>query len=668
MSSAAAPILYLAMFPSEIWLACWAVCSARQLRRLSLSVNTIDLTRGDWIANVHKLHRAAVRLERIADGSRVRMVRSWTFAANRNLVSQSRFYSHITNIGMVDAMYERVVAAFSSTLGRYQHLRSLIIRDLLIDRPFRNTLVSLPMLEELTLQNCDIRARDGVLLNLKKFSMSSPGTSKESLELVSPVRLQILRIDGRGDTIPLMTGFGAQRSSHLSQLFLDTIFDLNPFLHFLTQCPRLEGLSVGYFSHGSTSFPSHICPETVPLLQRIDAPLDFVRALTPNRPVRDVIVRCRPGYSESLSAEVLTLAVLDISNASVPVRSLALPSTYATLVSLNTMSSLLPGLTSLSMEIHCEERIMRKQRGCCFSNRKLWTPEVDTRVPDICDADAFNSLPPEEVSDTEEEQPSPAVHVTLKTHKTMPDSVLLHEILSWICSGLVSLPAEIEVLRFPVRSYFSESTELSEGHQHQVIAALSCMYPSLRELETGYHNNPHWERNGALWKRKKSTRRSRYRSKAQVLCSQRVRKALHLAPSTFPDGGASDAAALLVRAPTRHKAPHECHGFKPVLYSRVFWSPKAEPVPVLSAIRTDSIRGCQPTDAPVLADGIYSPRVPVVVKSGTCTRPIRGKRVLVSADAQPVDAGPRVHPWVGQLVRSFNTADTSDTGIPQSFS
>jgi hypothetical protein len=39
-------------------------------------------------------------------------------------------------------------------------------------------------------------------------------------------------------------------------------------------------------------------------------------------------------------------------------------------------------------------------------------------------------------------------------------------------------------------------------HQHQVIAALSRMYPSLRELEMGHHNNPHWERNGVLWKRK----------------------------------------------------------------------------------------------------------------------------------------------------------------------
>ncbi|KAF7336305.1 hypothetical protein MVEN_02178800 [Mycena venus] len=516
------PIPYLAMIPSEIWLACWALCSARQLRRLSLvchlfqslclpllfqtqSVDTHNLMRGpDWIANIHRLHRAAVRLERIADGPRVQMVRSLTFTANKNLVSQSRFQSHITNIGMVDAMYERVMTAFSSTLGRYQRLRSLNIRGFLIDKSFRDTLVSLPMLEEVTLGNCDIPARDGALLNLKFFSMSNTGgqrtkdLSEESLELVSPGRLQTLKIDGRGDTIPLMTGFGGQRFSHLTQLSVDNIFDLNLFLRFLTQCPRLQCLSAGTFSRdGRTPLSSHIHPEAIPLLRSIDAPLGLVRALTPNRPVRDVIVR--PGYS--LSAEDFTLTILDISNASVPVRSLHLPSTYPTLESLNTMSSLFPGLTSLFMEIHCEEHIPFGRCGGVFRGEP-WTPKVDTRLPDVCDARAFDSLPPEEVSDAEEELPSPAVHVALETHPKMPDSVHLHEVLSWICSGLVSLPAEIEILRLPVRSYSSKSTELSVGHQHQVIAALSRMYPSLRELEMGYHNNPHWERNGALWKRK----------------------------------------------------------------------------------------------------------------------------------------------------------------------
>jgi hypothetical protein len=234
--------------------------------------------------------------------------------------------------------------------------------------------------------------------------------------------LQSLKIDGWGDTIPLMTGFGGQRFPHLTQLSLDTIFDLSFFLRFLTQCPRLQILSAGH--DGRTSLSSHVHPETIPLLRSIDAPLDLVRALAPNRPVRDVIAKVQRRYS--LSAEDFTLAVLDISDASVPVRSLTLPSTYPTLESLNTMSSLFPGLTSLSMEIRCEERIPRGRCGGCFGGGKYPTREVDARLPDVCDAGAFDSLPPEEVSDTEEEQPSPAVHVALETHPKMPDSVRLH--------------------------------------------------------------------------------------------------------------------------------------------------------------------------------------------------------------------------------------------------
>ena len=43
-----------------------------------------------------------------------------------------------------------------------------------------------------------------------------------------------------------------------------------------------------------------------------------------------------------------------------------------------------------------------------------------------------------------------------------------------------------------------------------------------------------------------------------------------------------------------------------------------------------------------ILSGIYGPRVPVAAKTRTCTRPIRGKRVLVSADGKPADARARV--------------------------
>ncbi|KAJ7223449.1 hypothetical protein GGX14DRAFT_387764 [Mycena pura] len=91
---------------------------------------------------------------------------------------------------------------------------------------------------------------------------------------------------------------------------------------------------------------------------------------------------------------------------------------------------------------------------------------------------------------------------------------------------------------------------------------------------------------------------------------------------------ARPSASVEERTPshTPHtKASHECHGFKPVLYSRVFRRLKPPPVSVPSGIRT-----------------VYSPQVPGAAKTETCTRPIRGKRVLVSADGKPADAGAQV--------------------------
>jgi hypothetical protein len=88
------------------------------------------------------------------------------------------------------------------------------------------------------------------------------------------------------------------------------------------------------------------------------------------------------------------------------------------------MSSLFPGLTSLAMEIHCEEGEQFKC-GRVF-NCEPWTPEADIRVPNVCNEGAFDSLPPEEVSDGEEEQPSPTIPVTSETHPKMPDSICLH--------------------------------------------------------------------------------------------------------------------------------------------------------------------------------------------------------------------------------------------------
>ncbi|KAJ7443725.1 hypothetical protein FB451DRAFT_1295470, partial [Mycena latifolia] len=96
------PIDYLHSLPAEIWLACWTLCSARQLRRLSLVCQRFrslclpllfqdqhfdgillqhEVDPDNWIDRVRHLHRTAVRLDRMAEGHHALFVQSWKFGA-----------------------------------------------------------------------------------------------------------------------------------------------------------------------------------------------------------------------------------------------------------------------------------------------------------------------------------------------------------------------------------------------------------------------------------------------------------------------------------------------------------------------------------------------------------------------------------------------------------
>ncbi|KAJ7906557.1 hypothetical protein B0H13DRAFT_1619255 [Mycena leptocephala] len=159
----AVPDLHL--LPMELWVACWTLCSPRQLRRLSLvcrlfraicfpqllqnqsldaAALQLDFGRYNWIYRLHKLHRAAVRLDRLAP-DHAASVRSWKFIAMEGR-HWARHPKYIHNIRLFDTVYDRVLATFSSTLGLYKNLHTLHLQHLTIDAPMRNPLLSLSML------------------------------------------------------------------------------------------------------------------------------------------------------------------------------------------------------------------------------------------------------------------------------------------------------------------------------------------------------------------------------------------------------------------------------------------------------------------------------------------------------------------------------------------
>ncbi|KAJ7079896.1 hypothetical protein C8R44DRAFT_895574 [Mycena epipterygia] len=447
---------YLHLLPTEVWLVCWTLCSTRQLRRVSLHVNLQTLPSGfqfrreDWENLLRRMHRIAVRLDRLAEDPLVLSVRSWKFTAwgcqppvwHSSGTAKSQLW-HDT--------YWRAITAFSSTLGLYQQLRSLDIEGFTVDKSFRHAFVSLTMLEELNLHRCDIVARDGALVKLKSFTISGywigSGMRQDSLKLVSPDRLQTLKIESLA-----IISLG-RRPAHF-----------------------LAGYNIG--------------PDMIPLLRSLNAPLAVVRLLAPNRPVRAM----RVSWDQTETLELLP-ALLDISRASVPLRSLVVHQAM-TPESFTAILSLFSELQDLSIRI-LEENI-DFEFLCCLMRR----PTVDRADPpsvELSDEHAFDDLPADDISDGEEEKTARVITlVDDSIHPELPAPSNLYKLLNGICRGVISLPPEINVLALQVDI---EIPRLSTAHEHQVVVSLSRLYPLLREVRLGYRGNIHWEREGALWKR-----------------------------------------------------------------------------------------------------------------------------------------------------------------------
>ncbi|KAJ7096836.1 hypothetical protein C8R44DRAFT_949649 [Mycena epipterygia] len=121
----------------------------------------------------------------------------------------------------------------------------------------------------------------------------------------------------------------------------------------------------------------------------------------------------------------------------------------------------------------------------------------------LCDEEAFDDLPPEDISDDEDQDAPPAVATLVQDsiHPELPETANLYTLLNEISAGVVSLPPEITVLCLQVEVAIFW---LSATQGAQVVASLSGLYPFLREIRTGLLGNSHWVREGAgpVWMKK----------------------------------------------------------------------------------------------------------------------------------------------------------------------
>ncbi|KAJ7659473.1 hypothetical protein B0H17DRAFT_340133, partial [Mycena rosella] len=499
-------IPYLDLLPVELWLACWALCSLRQLRRISLvcrlfralalsfvfehqsfdvAALTAGLSRDNWMDRVRHLHRTAVRIDRLVEAPYAPLIRSWK-AVFKNVAPMVCHHTDIQNIHLFDSTYHRVVMTFSTTLVRYDNLSSVHMERFNLDAAFRKTLLSIPRLQDLTLCGCNVDARDG-FLGLRSWTISGGGRGGDvpPLQIASPNTLCDLHLARAIETSRLILGFGPRKLPELVNLSIDMIrsTDIDLVFRFLHQCPRLESLEIDSIE-GQLPLPA-VHMTAIPLLRSLTGPQLLLQLLAPNRPIYEAKFRDDKKYNND--PQELMLACMDISRSASPLHYLTLPATTPTLELLISITRLFPDLKELSITM-ASRPSFRCGTGRFNHHWEAATNPLDRRSVELIDEDAFADPRTEDVSDTEPEDLPTISPTTLYIGPKMIGRY--SSVIIWIFDGELSLPANIEVFR--VEDTFFANDE-------QVIATLGVMYPRLRQIQYGSVLN-RWERTGALWK------------------------------------------------------------------------------------------------------------------------------------------------------------------------
>ncbi|KAJ6488784.1 hypothetical protein C8R45DRAFT_1142895 [Mycena sanguinolenta] len=486
------PVDSLRLLPAEIWTECWAYSTPRQLRRISVvcrlfrSISlpslfqhqSLDLgallhglTPDNWMHRFHHMHRSAVRLDSLAASPLVAFVRSWRVIFPSFPPS---WRSDIKHIKLLAAMYERAVSRFWASLTLYRNVSTLHIQTFQIDAGMWETLL-LPMLETLHLD-----AHFMVSGERTRVFLAEPWSQLRSLHLSNADHL---------NTFP-------PRYLHLLvDLSIQTINDMRPFIRFVAQCPQLEYLTVDSPGPPSARRSYNVPPSALPRLHTLAGPAYLIRTLVSNRPIRSARVVDVDMISNDLGDLLSTC--LHISHSAVPVHAVAMPPAAPTLDFLRKLVALFPDLREVSLMVtkpmpYASFKIPRPGHG----GRPQYG--VDRRVPVLLDdADAFDDLPVEELSDNEGDNGS--VHVLSEGFRRDQMAFItehIETILTWIFEGSLDLPPTIELLR--LECVLKE--ELPLVKQQQALVSLCARYACLREVQIGGCGTVWRRRSGAsVW-------------------------------------------------------------------------------------------------------------------------------------------------------------------------
>ncbi|KAJ6585624.1 hypothetical protein B0H19DRAFT_1368877 [Mycena capillaripes] len=410
------------LLPVEIWLACWTLCSRQQLRRLTfvcrlfrslvlpllLQHQTLDaaaiangLSRENWIERLHRLHRTAVRLDKLKEEPYASLVRSWTFAKGDAACAR---VPGVQNIQLFDGVNDRVVATFSTTLGFYRNLSSLHLTRVTVDVSLSKTLNSLSRLNDLHFHNCKILISPGFLplqsLGLDQCDLQN---AQDPLLIAAPESL--LTLKPASHISQLISGFGPRRLNHLTDVWLTclTVQDVDLLFRFFEQCPQLESLTIRA-TENHTTLPG-VRPNCIPHLRSLAAPSIFHQALAPGRPLSHVEVLRNNGVAEDEDYARLTQVCCDIARSSVPLRNLVLPAPWGAAPSLEFLvgaMSLFPDLKRFSFTVQL--RIFDGEFILTWFGRQTKNFVEDDRHCDLNDEVAFDYILEDVISDDEADE------------------------------------------------------------------------------------------------------------------------------------------------------------------------------------------------------------------------------------------------------------------------
>ncbi|KAJ7445869.1 hypothetical protein FB451DRAFT_1292386 [Mycena latifolia] len=273
-----------------------------------------------------RLHRANMRLRKLAESGHADAVRAWEFYGSLSLSDLPGMYSNVLHMHLVPETYDNMVQRFTSTLGAYRNLRALHVSRFEIDSAFRDTLSSLGQLESLHMTDCDISARTGHLLPLHTLSLTtdltSSDTETEPLQIVSPETLRTLTIDDSRDACAFLSSLSSGNLNNLVHLNIRLsalLTDRSLAFGFLKRCAHVTHIEISHLSTLSGTLPSRLPPAVIPNVISFKGPPTLGGLITFNRPV-SAVTFSSPFHGASQAIQALGA----ITHASVSLRALSL--------------------------------------------------------------------------------------------------------------------------------------------------------------------------------------------------------------------------------------------------------------------------------------------------------------------------------------------------------